>query len=101
MGTTLISPVKEDVFSLDDIESSISKLTNRKAKGIEGNQVEILKIRRYNLIPYQHKLLNLSVMHGFPSLWTQSLIVPIFKNGDKNAPSNYKTFIISHILAKL
>jgi hypothetical protein len=31
----------------------------------------------------------------------QSLIVPIFKNGDKNIPFNYRTFMISSILAKL
>ena len=53
------------------------------------------------LIPYLHKLLNLAVTHGFPWLWTQSLIVPIFKNGDKSIPSNYKTIMVSHILAKL
>jgi hypothetical protein len=31
----------------------------------------------------------------------QSLIVPIFKNGDTNIPSNYRTIMISIILAKL
>jgi hypothetical protein len=31
----------------------------------------------------------------------QSLIIPIFKNGDKNIPSNYRTIMISPILAKL
>jgi hypothetical protein len=31
----------------------------------------------------------------------ESLIVPIFKNGDGNIPSNYRTIMISHILAKL
>jgi hypothetical protein len=31
----------------------------------------------------------------------QSLIVPIFKNGDRNILSNYRTIMISPILAKL
>jgi hypothetical protein len=31
----------------------------------------------------------------------QSLIVPIFKNGDRNIPSNYRTIMISSILAKI
>ena len=31
----------------------------------------------------------------------QSLIVPIFKNGDKNIPSNYRIIMISLILANL
>ena len=101
MGTTLITPIKEDVFSLDDNESSINKLANGKAKYIEWYHVEILKMGRFILISYLHKLLNLVVTHGFPQIWTQSLIVPIFKNGDKSIPSNYRIIMISHILAKL
>jgi hypothetical protein len=31
----------------------------------------------------------------------KSLIVPIFKNGDRNIPSNYRTIMISPILAKI
>jgi hypothetical protein len=31
----------------------------------------------------------------------QSLVVPIFKNGDRNILSNYRTIMISPILAKL
>ena len=53
------------------------------------------------LIPHIHKLFNLAVKQGFPKPWMQSLIVPIFKNGDKNIPSNYRTIMISPILAKL
>ena len=50
MGTTLITPIKEDVFSLDDIESGINKLANGKAKDIEGYEAEILKMGRSILI---------------------------------------------------
>jgi hypothetical protein len=42
-----------------------------------------------------------SISQGFPKPWTQSLIVPIFKNGDRNILSNYRTIMISPILAKL
>jgi hypothetical protein len=53
------------------------------------------------LIPQIHKLFNLAVNQGFPKPWTQSLIVPIFKSGDKINPSNYTTIMISPILSKL
>ena len=53
------------------------------------------------LIHHIHKLFNLAVKEGFPKPWMQSLIVPIFKNGDKNIPSNYRTIMISLILARL
>ena len=55
----------------------------------------------YVHIPYLHKLLNLAVTHGFHRLWTQSLIVPIFKNGDKSVPSKYRAIMISHIPTKI
>ena len=42
-----------------------------------------------------------AVKQGFPKPWTQSLVIPIFKSGDTNKPSNYQTIMISHLLAKL
>jgi len=71
---------------LGDIESGINKLTNGKFKDIEGHQAEIFKMGKSILIPHLHKLLNLAIKHGFPKLWTQSLIVPIFKMGTKALP---------------
>jgi hypothetical protein len=94
MYTIPIVPTKEEVFSLDDIEFGVKQLANGKAKDIEGYQAEIFKIKGSILIPHIHKLFNLAVKQGFPKPWTQSLIVPIFKNGDRNIPSNYKTITI-------
>ena len=101
MDTIPIVPTKEEVFSLDDIEFRVKRLANRKAKDTEGYQDEIFKIRGPILIPHIHKLFNLAVKQGFPKLWMQILIVPSFKNGDKNIPSNYRTIMISPVLAKL
>ena len=74
----------EQVFSLEDIDLGIKRLVNGKAKDIEGYQSEILKIGAPVLIPYFHTLFNLAVKHGFPKQWNQSLVVPIFKSGDKD-----------------
>jgi hypothetical protein len=101
MDTIPIVPIEDEVFSLDDIEFGVKRFANGKAKYIEGYQDEIFKIRGPILIPHIHKLFNLAVKHGFHKPWTQSLIVPIFKNGDINIPSNYRTIMISPILAKL
>jgi hypothetical protein len=101
MNTIPIVPTKDDIFSLDDIEVRVKWLANGKAKDIEGYQVEIFKIEGHILIPHIHKLFNLAVKQGFPKPWMQSLIVPIFKNGDRNIPSNYRTIMISPIFAKL
>ena len=61
----------------------------------------ILKIGGFVLIPHIHKLSNLAVKQGFPTPWTQSLIISIFKSGDKNDSSNYRIIMISPLLATL
>jgi hypothetical protein len=101
MDTIPIVHTKEEFFSLDDIEFGFKWLANGKAKDIEGYQAEIFKITGPILIHHMHQFFNLAVRQGFPKPWMQSLIVPIFKNGDNNVPSNYRTIMISPILAKL
>ena len=44
MGTILNAPIKDDIFSLEDIEFGINKLAKGKAKDIEGYQAEIFKM---------------------------------------------------------
>jgi hypothetical protein len=41
------------------------------------------------------------VREGFPKRWATSLIIPIFKRGEKNNFGNYITIMISPIFAKL
>jgi len=88
-------------FSIEDINFGVKQLANGKAKDIKGYQAEILKIGGPILIHHLHKLFNLAVKQNFPKPWNQSLIVPIFKCGDKSNPSNYRTIMISPILSKL
>ena len=90
---------EDEVFSIEDIKFGVKRLANGKTKDIEGYQVEILKIG--GPICHIHKLFNSTVKQAFPKIWTQSLIVPIFKSGDKINPSNYRTIMISPILSKL
>jgi hypothetical protein len=96
-----IIPTKEEYFSLDDIEFRVKWLASGKAKDIEGYQDKKIKIGGPIVIPHIHKLFNLAVKKGFPKPWMKSVIVPIFKNGDGNIPSNYRTIMISLILPKL
>jgi hypothetical protein len=95
------SSTKDEVFYIDDIKFGIKRLSKGKSKDIEGYQDEALKIGGPTLISNLHKLFNLAIQQGFQKPWTQSLIVPIFKSGDKNNPSNYRTIMIIPILAKL
>jgi hypothetical protein len=78
----------KEVFSLEDIDFGVNRLANGKSKHIEGYQMEILKIWGPVLIPNIHNIFNQAVKQGFPKPWTQRLIIPIFKSGDTNNPSN-------------
>ena len=70
----------KEVFSLEDIDFGVKRLENGKAKDVEGYQEEI---GGPVLNPHIHKLFNQAVKKGFPNPWTQGLIIPIFKSGDK------------------
>jgi hypothetical protein len=59
----------------------------------------MLKIKGPISIPHIHKLFNLATQQGFSKPWSQSLIVAIFKSGNKLInPSNYRTIMINPIL---
>ncbi len=48
------------------------------------------------------KLFNVILRVGyFPDIWNQGLITPIFKNGDKFDPNNYRGICVSSNLGKL
>ena len=96
---TLLTTV--EVFSLEDTYFWVKRLENGKAKDIEGYQEEILKIGGPILIPHIQKLFNQMIKQGFPKPWNRSLIIPIFKSGDTNNPSNYRTIMIILFLAML
>jgi hypothetical protein len=101
MNTIPIIPTQEEVFSLNDIEFRVKWLANGKAKDNNGYQAQFFKIGGPILIPHIHNLFNLVVKKGFPKPWVQILMVPIFKNGDRNIPFNYRTITVSPILAQL
>jgi hypothetical protein len=101
IDTIPIVPTNDEVFFFNDIDFGVKRVANGKAKDIEGYQAQIFKIEGPILISHIHKLFNLVVQQGFPKPWTQILIIPIFNCGNMSIPSNYKTIMISPILAKL
>lgn len=72
-----------------------------EAKDLVDLQVEYLKWGLKSLAPHIMKIFNNIIQQGFPKDWTTSLAIPLFKRGDVNNPSNYRTIMINPLFAKL
>ena len=61
-----------------------------------------LKSAADELAPALALLFKLSMVQGeIPQDWKKTLVVPIFKKGDKHQPSNYRPFSLTSITCKL
>ncbi|KAH9319051.1 hypothetical protein KI387_020820, partial [Taxus chinensis] len=90
-----------ELFSTEDIKQGIKNLANGKAQDIDGLQAEFLKWGVEVLTPHIRKIFNDVNQNGFPMEWTTSVVIPLFKSGDINNPSNYCTIMINPLLGKL
>ncbi|UYV62385.1 hypothetical protein LAZ67_2000350 [Cordylochernes scorpioides] len=89
-------------ITLEEIYDVVKKLANGKAVGLNGIPNELLK----NLpTPTLTKLKNLfnKIMstEKYPQLWTNSIVHPIYKSGDKNNPTNYRGIALCSNISKL
>ena len=72
----------------------IKKLGVGKAKDLVELQAEYIKWGSKNLAPHITGIFNI-IQQGFPTDWTTSLAIPLFKREDVNDPSNYRTIMIN------
>lgn len=75
--------MEEEVFSLDDMEFGIKQLAKGKTKGIEGYQLEILKIGGPILIPH---IFNQQSSMAFLKLGIKASLFLFLKAGIKTTP---------------
>ncbi|UYV78367.1 hypothetical protein LAZ67_16001076 [Cordylochernes scorpioides] len=92
-------PILDSEITNADIYKEIAGLRSNKACGPDGIPNEVLKTLPDSYILLLKQLYN-SVMttEKYPAIWTNSTIHPIFKNGYKNSPSNYREFGDIHLL---
>jgi len=90
-------------FNMFELNLAIKKLGTKKAAGSDGICNEVWK----NLnATFKQKLLNLfnsfySDPCSMPKAWGEITIVPIFKKGDTNEPSNYRPISLINTITKL
>jgi hypothetical protein len=89
-------------ISEEEVLFAFRKLKPRKAAGPDGIIGELLKNSSDQVLQFFIKLFNNLFDKGqFPRNWTESIILPLFKKGDINNPSNYRGISLSDISNKL
>ena len=93
----LDSPITEQ-----EILNAINHLKNGKAAGPDHVIIEMLKCSRIEIMPFLIKCFNkLFDNHLFPCSWSNSIIIPIHKKGDRNDADNYRGISLMSILGKV
>ena len=70
---------------------ALRKIKLRKAPGPDGIIGEIIRYSGNQVVHFFVKFFNTLFDKGiFPDGWTESVVIPLFKKGDMNNPSNYR-----------
>uniref|UniRef100_UPI003AF4937F reverse transcriptase family protein n=2 Tax=Thiolapillus sp. TaxID=2017437 RepID=UPI003AF4937F len=116
LGTepTSVQPVvtdEADPLSADELDCPITEseitravehLKTNKSPGMDGIYAEMIKNSLPQILPFLVVLFNrIFDLSEYPTAWTNAIIVPIHKSGDKNDPDNYRGISLLSILGKV
>ncbi|UYV74309.1 hypothetical protein LAZ67_11002975 [Cordylochernes scorpioides] len=100
-----ISPsdsILDPEITSEEIGRAIRDLKNNKASGPDDIPNEIIKVLPDSYMGLLEQFYNRALIMGhYPTIWTKSIIHPIFKSGDKDNPSNYRGIALISNLSKL
>ena len=92
--------------SLEVAPLGVTKLLNginpKKAQGPDEIPCRILKEIDNELTPAVTAIFNQSLETGeLPLVWTEAIVTPIYKKGDRNLPENYRPISLTCVCCKL
>jgi hypothetical protein len=89
-------------ISIAEVEHAISELKTGKSAGLDGITNEILKKSSIHIVPILCSLFNrILELSYFPSIWSQALIVPVYKQGEVKNPKNFRGISLLSCVGKL
>ncbi|UYV65088.1 hypothetical protein LAZ67_3003093 [Cordylochernes scorpioides] len=92
----------EITITSEEIGRAIRDLKNNKASGLDDIPNEIIKVLPDSYMGLLEQFYNRALIMGhYPTIWTKSIIHPIFESGDKDNPSNYSGIPLIGNLSKL
>ncbi|CEG83631.1 hypothetical protein RMATCC62417_17514 [Rhizopus microsporus] len=91
----------ECLFTADDIQEAVRSLPTKKAPRIDHLPNEMLRPIQHLLTPLLLSLLRLCWMWSYTSQsWRVAQVVPIYKKGSTDKPSNYRPISLTSIFRK-
>ena len=90
-----------DMFVLKTLEAALNKMANGKASDILLLNTKMLKWTTKETKLCMLDVIHHAFAHGFPSEWQENWIQPLFKGGDRNLLTNYRTIMVGFVMAKL
>ena len=82
--------------------NALKELKSQKAAGPDMIIGELLKFATDEIKPFFVTFFNYIFDRGiYPENWTESIILPLYKKGDINDPSNYRGISLSDISSKV
>ena len=89
-------------ITVSEVQAAIKALKDNKAAGPDGPSSEFFRYSApcvlHFLTEYFNKLFNTGT---FPSEWSESVILPIYKKGDVSSPNNYRGIALLNVGGKM
>ena len=95
------------IFSLktstvDTVYKLLTKIDEKKSVGLDNIPNKLLKIAADVIAPSLTAIFTASINTGiFPQEWKESRVSPVYKNGARNDPSNYRPISVIPVIAKI
>ena len=102
LPTSSVPDIDNITITTNGVLKLLNELNIHKATGPDGITARVLRTCSSSIAPILQKLFEKSLSTGcLPSDWLDANITPIFKKGDKSAPSNYRPVSLTSTISKL
>jgi len=102
-GNKEISKVEVEVeLNIEDVKKAMRNLKNNKAPGTDGIHPELIRYGGNKLLNRMYELLRqIWEEERIPEEWTETIIVPIHKTGDRDRCENYRGIALGNAAYKI
>uniref|UniRef100_A0A1I8BR38 Reverse transcriptase domain-containing protein n=1 Tax=Meloidogyne hapla TaxID=6305 RepID=A0A1I8BR38_MELHA len=89
-------------FDLSDIIFVINKLPDKNGTSPDNINYEILKKILPSIAPFLLEIFRISLDSSIiPNIWKESIVIPLFKKGEKSNPENYRPIALTCSICRI